>query len=303
MKLYTLEYNCNVPTTQQINVPTNTDYKVGIKVKRNGKGVNLKPAEVTIGTLSADDGLVNGYLTFTASAGDDPSMSLDTIDIKHGYDDAAVATDKIENTSGSQMTNVQLSCSAEDLDIAGKTLKPTDLKVYGFRGSLASMPSEAQMALSAVPYYDIPDNAINQALFQPASIISGESGDVLTLCVGQYNSMLESYKSRGMWKESDGPVFIFRPTGTLDTLPIKEYTFKGNEVFYTKPLAKMPNNNGAALYCSLLFGEPFDQKFKLTTNVFKSQQGDIAGAASSGTVTLAGAYSDDTEFSYDLLKA
>lgn len=50
MKLYTLNYNCNVPTTQQINVPTNTDYKVGIKVTRNGKEQNLKPAEVKLYT-------------------------------------------------------------------------------------------------------------------------------------------------------------------------------------------------------------------------------------------------------------
>lgn len=50
MKLYTLNYNCNVPTTQQINVPTNTNYKVGIKVTRNGKEQNLKPAEVKLYT-------------------------------------------------------------------------------------------------------------------------------------------------------------------------------------------------------------------------------------------------------------
>ena len=50
MKLYTLTYDCNQPTVQQINIPTNTDYKVGIKVTRNGKEQNLKPAEVKLYT-------------------------------------------------------------------------------------------------------------------------------------------------------------------------------------------------------------------------------------------------------------
>ena len=37
MKLYTLNYDCNRPMLQQINVPTNTDYKVGIKIYKDGK--------------------------------------------------------------------------------------------------------------------------------------------------------------------------------------------------------------------------------------------------------------------------
>ena len=36
MKLYTLEYDCNSPVVQQINVPTNTDYKVGVKFVKDG---------------------------------------------------------------------------------------------------------------------------------------------------------------------------------------------------------------------------------------------------------------------------
>lgn len=44
MNFYTLEYDCNTPVTQQINVPTNTDYKVGIKVKKDGQDINLQPS-------------------------------------------------------------------------------------------------------------------------------------------------------------------------------------------------------------------------------------------------------------------
>lgn len=70
MNFYTLTYDANLPTKQQINVPTNTDYKIGVKVVRNGDLVALKPSDVTLGTLSADAELEDGYVTFTKAAGD-----------------------------------------------------------------------------------------------------------------------------------------------------------------------------------------------------------------------------------------
>lgn len=76
MNFYTLTYDANLPTTQQINVPTNTDYKLGVKVRSNGELLDLDPADVTLGTLSADAKKTNGYVTFTRSAGDEPSMEL-----------------------------------------------------------------------------------------------------------------------------------------------------------------------------------------------------------------------------------
>jgi len=50
MKLYTLTYDCNTPTKQQVNIPTNTDYKLGIKVRRNGEIQNLNPDSVKLYT-------------------------------------------------------------------------------------------------------------------------------------------------------------------------------------------------------------------------------------------------------------
>ena len=50
MKITTLTFDANLPTTQQVNVPTNTDYKVGLKVKRNGEIQQLGPDEITIYT-------------------------------------------------------------------------------------------------------------------------------------------------------------------------------------------------------------------------------------------------------------
>ena len=50
MKFNTITLDANLPTTQQVNVPTNTDYKVGMKVKRNGEVQSIKPSEFTIYT-------------------------------------------------------------------------------------------------------------------------------------------------------------------------------------------------------------------------------------------------------------
>ena len=52
------------------------------------------------------------------------------------------------------------------------------------------------------------------------------------------------------------------------------------------------------------FDLPFDAKFKLNTNIFKSQQGDIdiIGAQPTGTATLAGKFADGTDFSYDIME-
>ena len=70
MKFNTITYDANLPTVQQVNIPTNTDYKVGMKVKRNGEVQSLSPSDFTItdtdgNTLSVDSDKTNSYVTFT----------------------------------------------------------------------------------------------------------------------------------------------------------------------------------------------------------------------------------------------
>lgn len=50
MKLYTLDYDCNMPVTQQVNVATNTDAKIGIKVQKNGEYLNLDGSTLSVVT-------------------------------------------------------------------------------------------------------------------------------------------------------------------------------------------------------------------------------------------------------------
>ncbi len=83
MKLYTLTYDCNRPTKQQINVPTNTDYKLGVKIYKNDEEQILEPTEVALGNLSADPEKTNGYVTFTQATGDEAKMEVSKISVDH----------------------------------------------------------------------------------------------------------------------------------------------------------------------------------------------------------------------------
>lgn len=83
MNFYTLTYDANRPAAQQVNVPTNTDYKIGVKVVRNGDLVTLKSSDVTLGTLSADVELEDGYVTFTKTAGDEASYTKLDLDVDY----------------------------------------------------------------------------------------------------------------------------------------------------------------------------------------------------------------------------
>lgn len=79
MRFITLTFDANCPTIQQVNVPTNTDYKVGMKVKRNGEVQNINPSGFTITsedgtTLSVDTNKTNGYVTFTQASNDNASF-------------------------------------------------------------------------------------------------------------------------------------------------------------------------------------------------------------------------------------
>jgi hypothetical protein len=90
MKLYTLEYDCNRPAAQQINVPTNSDFKVGFGVTRNGKKSILSPNEITLTdgseTLSCDSTKTKGYPTVSMQSGSSADLKQYTVAVAKGYD-------------------------------------------------------------------------------------------------------------------------------------------------------------------------------------------------------------------------
>lgn len=134
-------------------------------------------------------------------------------------------------------------------------------------------------------------------------MISGSKGDIWSMTGDaggkQYKQALID---QGRW---DGvrPMFFFVPTGSQSFTAIYDYTFDGSEniVFKSVKTAAGKSKGG---YLEFDYDFPFDVKFKLTTNAFKSQQGDLADDASTGrTTTLSGEYSDGTGFNYNIVVA
>lgn len=290
MKLYTLTYDCNTPTTQQVNVPTNSDYKVGVKVLRNGKEQSLKPAEVTLGTLSADTDDVNGYTTFTLSAGDNASYTQETLDIQHGYEAGYFkAAFAVQNTTGS--TQAITIISADLSDFVGKTIYPKDVYYSGLGNS------RSELALSSLeenfgPYWrELPWN-YNSLDFK--TLIEDKDGNTqIYMIVSQ--AARDNYINYLGWPKDKPGFFVRGPNNTIAI--VENYTVKeGDKLAFGKGY-NVSNNRWYGGKLSITAGEPFDAKFKLNTNIFKSQQGDISQAVRANTVLIEGTYSDDEPFS------
>ena len=145
MKLYTLTYNDARPTKQQVNIPTNSDYKIGIKVigsKDAGKvakfgsggdatilaeAFNLYPQQVTLvgddgSTISADQELTNGYVTFTLKAGDEAKFTKYKVQVKNDTFDGIQYSIAAEGTTGNRLKNIATTISCD----APTTIYPSD---------------------------------------------------------------------------------------------------------------------------------------------------------------------------------
>lgn len=86
MKLYTLTYNANQPTIQQLNVPTNTSFLIGVKATRNGVPVEIDTSKAVLiadngDQTSADEELTNGYVTFQMNSTDEASLTTYSLDV------------------------------------------------------------------------------------------------------------------------------------------------------------------------------------------------------------------------------
>lgn len=135
MKIYTLDFDCNQPTVQQVNIPTNTDYKLGVKVRRNGEIQNLSPDSVTLGGLSADAEKTNGYVTFTKSTSDEASYTSEKIDIQKGFDfDDTIWCSGGPAQSGDKANFLSSEYSAEQVGLAGLEIKLDDIK-WGYNNA------------------------------------------------------------------------------------------------------------------------------------------------------------------------
>lgn len=186
MNFYTLTYDDARPTKQQLNVPTNSDYKIGIKVigsKDAGKVVkaaatgtivdaiilaedfNLYPQQVTLvgddgSTISADPELTNGYVTFTLKAGDEANFTKYKVQVKNDTFDGIQYSPVVEgknNTTRPRQFASTLSCDTPT------TIYPSD-KIQAVDKDGKMQPYYGAAAASTVIYYYTVKNSAGQLI-------------------------------------------------------------------------------------------------------------------------------------------
>lgn len=300
MNFYTLTYDANLPTKQQINVPTNTDFKVGVKVKRNGELLNLDPADVTLGTLSADAKKTDGYVTFTKEAGDEASYTQKKLAIDHVPKENKLA---VAFGKAGTATTVTYNLSA-----TGFSSFFVDDIVLGFVTSKEAPPLSTDVTTFDKPTFWPPvEGSVVGAKVQMVIPYAGTTG-------ATYWRMYEKTYD-ALYDDPDNPALSAIEIGDLppkgtplalkqepgeDTLtPVRKIEVYDNAVLF-QGIYK-PRNTYAMAVLKTVDSKPFGADFKLDENVFKSQQGDLADISFDNTINIAGTLSDDTEFSYNAL--
>ena len=293
MKLYTLEYDCNLPTVQQINVPTNSDFKVGIKVIRNGEVQDVKAGEVAIDGLSATSGYRNGYVLFDGQTEADASLKQSAISVDHEQTVAENYAIQYNDTGSSKAMSL-LSGTAEELGLAGKAVNAADWYVSVYKGTTQPTETSLRSALSAVW-------GCSHAIVNQKQVVKGRQGTIFVFRTTMANQYTETWKSAGLWTEADGPVFFFNKAGTETVVPLKEYTFEPEDI-----IDWTTQNVSSGQYLGFMqqfkTGVKFSANFKLNVNTFKSQAADVAsGAAGSSYFNFSGQFADGTDFDYDVV--
>lgn len=303
MKLYTLDYNCNQPLTQQVNIATNTDAKLGIKVQKDGEYLNLDGSSLSVvtpnATISADEELTNGYVTFPISIGDEPTLTQDTVvlDKQHCFNGTVKHTGQWPATPDPTVLNpAVLQVNAKDLDAVGAVVNANDIG-----------PKQIKYWSNVNP----PPEALsdwNDAAWLPRR----GSGRYIPAVVIVEGGIDEHGNARGQevyckTKADDTTKFVFADLvpGTATFINEREtYTLTEKSTFVRNLNFNANWYYGQAIDL-VLDGTPTKATFKLNVNGFKSQQGDkdFIGELPyipSETINIAGTYTDNTPFSYDV---
>ena len=304
MNFYTLTYDADLPAVQQVNIPTNSDYKVGMKVKRNGSVQSIKPSEFTItvqdGTvLSADPEKTNGYVTITKASGDEATFKQYGVHIDKGYDfnDVWKTTGQFGSTNTTPPAN-DTKPSAEELGIVG-------IAIDGEQFANTAMIINWSNATTPAPAN--PDDWGNWVSFNINNYIipyqigyEGEAAIYLMEASPSYLSAGTVLPDGTVIQE--GYNFLRLATGAQSfSQASTTWLMTENSYIYHKP-AKFRANYYFGTALKFQFGTPFSADFKLNVNTFKSQQGDIAETvAEMPEVKVDGTYADGTEFSYSFV--
>ena len=306
MKFYNLTFDCNAPIKQQINVPTNTDYKVGIKVTKNGKEVSPLPENVTLGGLSADTEKTNGYITFTKSAGDNASYIVENLNIDEGMEQGATELSALGlNSTGSYIA----------LQVHPVVIDVPDALIGQTLANAADLSSLFKAQTTEAPIQEVWDANATSLLDRMASIgaynyaIGKSTWEGQPVKVFIPNRKAYADPTQGGYTQLAGfevgeAIMLQNEAGTawVDIVDRKDFTFKEGDKLYVCSAGNWGANKYGYCGIALQAGTPITANFDLATNVFKSQQGDLGSAAGPGSsINIAGEYSDGTDFSFDAL--
>ena len=294
MNFYTLTYDADLPAAQQVNIPTNTDYKLGVKVRRNGQIQNLNPESVTLGTLSADTEKTNGYVTFTLSSDDNASYTQETLSVDKGYDAEFYKPAFVEqNTTGAAIPVV---ISADLSDFIGQTLKPEDVN-YAARKKRSGLTID-DIEANFGPYWRDNDDSTSVLEFKP--FIEDKDGNTKIWTLVSSAIRKQVCDALG-WPLDKPGFFITDPNDQTQYAIVESYTVQeGDKLVMGKGTISNTWYYGGKI--SITAGIPFSASFTFNINIFKSQQGDINVAApATSTVAVEGTYADGTEFSFDFV--
>lgn len=283
MNFYTLDYDCNTPTTQQINVPTNTDYKVGVKVKKDGEVVNISPENVTVGEYELDAEKTNGYVTYTTATEDEASYTQLDVKVDKGYDGFGPSdASNFQTKLTSSLSKFNLTTTAETLaPCVGKTILSENVKM--------------EYSLDGENWKDI--DGVKMAGFLDFWVKVGDEYP--------FKYKLDERK----WLDLRGASTL-EEAKRLDALVFQDgYSIYHQQVTGNKFPPACPDFSGSLstsnpLYIRalMLLGDgELHATFKLNVNTFKSQKGDINIVERASTVNFAGTDGQGKPFSYDII--
>lgn len=280
MNFYTLEYDCNTPVTQQINVPTNTDYKVGIKVKKNGQDINLQPSQLSVGNFEMEAEKTNGYVTYKASVGDDANFTQLDVKVDTG------APTKFEDTRTANYSDGNVLCRVLE----------GELSAYGGQRIYAK----------DIHLFQSNDNVNWREVLDSSSSINyiRLTVDKTSTYAVKYLITIDPQIQYGKWAywpdpEDDAKIewldYVEIPTSNpriLTSIFPNTITIPDGSQFTYPCYFKMTVQIGA---------DQIVANFKLNINEFKSQKGDLNMIGRASTVNFAGTDGQGSAFSYDVI--
>lgn len=276
MKFYTLTYDANLPTKQQVNVPTNTDYKIGVKVVKNGELLDLDPADVTLGSLSADADKTNGYVTFTEAAGDDASYTQKKLAIVHVPNEA-----KLVFTPSKSSVVYQASYNLSATGFS--SFFPEDA-VIGTATSKTAQPLSTDVTTWDNPVFWPPVTGVGDVVGAKVKIIwpyAGTTGAIYwRMATKTYNALYDDPENPALSAIEIGdlppkgtPLALKQEPGEDTLTPVRKIELYDNAVLIVG-VRKERSTYGIAVL-KIEDSKPVDLKFDLLENIFKSQQGEL----------------------------